>query len=146
MTTTSSGRKAIADWAPERLGRSFIPPNKPWHNGYIGLFNAQVRDECLTINIVGFLAHRVIPPTGKTTTTSADDTARAATRPRQSLLWPAPTDETTLTPIRQIVDSVPSVTSSDVLSARRVAPLGKLVVFAFACGEPAPDSVRFGCN
>jgi putative transposase len=42
---------AMADWAGERVGLSFIPPGEPWRNGYIESFNARVRDECLNINI-----------------------------------------------------------------------------------------------
>jgi transposase InsO family protein len=42
---------ALADWAGERVGLSFIPPGEPWRNGYIESFNGRVRDECLNINI-----------------------------------------------------------------------------------------------
>ncbi len=42
---------AMADWAGQRVGLSFIPPGEPWRNGYIESFNARVRDECLNINM-----------------------------------------------------------------------------------------------
>jgi transposase InsO family protein len=48
--------EAMADWAGERVGLSFIPPGEPWRNGYIESFNARVRDECLNINIFWSLA------------------------------------------------------------------------------------------
>jgi putative transposase len=41
---------AMADWARQRVGLSFIPPGEPWRNGYIESFNSRVRDECLNIN------------------------------------------------------------------------------------------------
>lgn len=41
---------AMADWAGQRVGLSFIPPGEPWRNGYIESFNSRVRDECLNIN------------------------------------------------------------------------------------------------
>ncbi len=47
---------AMADWAGERVGLSFIPPGEPWRNGYIESFNSRVRDECLNINIFWSLA------------------------------------------------------------------------------------------
>lgn len=43
--------EAMADWAGERVGLSFIPPGEPWRNGYVESFNGRVRDECLNINI-----------------------------------------------------------------------------------------------
>jgi transposase InsO family protein len=48
--------EAMADWAGERVGLSFIPPGEPWRNGYVESFNARVRDECLNINIFWSLA------------------------------------------------------------------------------------------
>jgi putative transposase len=48
---------AMADWAGERVGLSFIPPGEPWRNGYVESFNSKVRDECLNINIFWSLAH-----------------------------------------------------------------------------------------
>ena len=42
--------EAMADWAGERVGLSFIPPGEPWRNGYVESFNSRVRDECLNIN------------------------------------------------------------------------------------------------
>ena len=47
---------AMADWAGERVGLSFIPPGEPWRNGYVESFNGRVRDECLNINIFWSLA------------------------------------------------------------------------------------------
>jgi putative transposase len=41
---------AMADWAGERLGLSFLAPGEPWRNGYVESFNSCVRDECLNIN------------------------------------------------------------------------------------------------
>jgi len=43
--------EAMADWAGERVGLSFIPPGEPWRNGYVESFNGRVRDECRNINI-----------------------------------------------------------------------------------------------
>ena len=48
--------EAMADWAGERVGLSFIPPGEPWRNGYVESFNGRVRDECLNINIFWSLA------------------------------------------------------------------------------------------
>ena len=48
---------AMADWAGDRVGLSFIPPGQPWRNGYVESFNSRVRDECLNINIFWSLAH-----------------------------------------------------------------------------------------
>jgi len=42
---------AMAGWASNRVGLSFIPPGQPWRNGYVESFNSRVRDECLNINI-----------------------------------------------------------------------------------------------
>jgi putative transposase len=47
---------AMATWAGERVGLSFIPPGEPWRNGYVESFNARVRDECLNINMFWSLA------------------------------------------------------------------------------------------
>jgi integrase-like protein len=47
---------AMADWAGERVGLSFIPPGEAWRNGYVESFNSRVRDECLNINIFWSLA------------------------------------------------------------------------------------------
>jgi len=47
---------AMADWAGERVGLSFIPPGEPWRNGYVESFNSRVRDECLNINLFWSLA------------------------------------------------------------------------------------------
>ena len=48
---------AMADWAGDRVGLSFIPPGEPWRNGYVESFNSRVRDECLNINIFWSLTH-----------------------------------------------------------------------------------------
>lgn len=48
--------EAMAEWAGERVGLSFIPPGEPWRNGYVESFNSRVRDECLNINIFWSLA------------------------------------------------------------------------------------------
>jgi len=45
--------EAMADWAGERVGLSFIPPGEPWRNGYVESFNSRVRDECLNITSSG---------------------------------------------------------------------------------------------
>jgi putative transposase len=42
---------AMADWAGEQVGLSFIPPGQPWRNGYIESINGRLRDECLNINL-----------------------------------------------------------------------------------------------
>jgi putative transposase len=47
---------AMADWAGERVGLSFIPPGEPWRNGYVESFNSRIRDECLNINLFWSLA------------------------------------------------------------------------------------------
>jgi len=47
---------AMADWAGQRVGLSFIPPGEPRRNGYIESFSSMVRDECLNINIFWSLA------------------------------------------------------------------------------------------
>jgi putative transposase len=47
---------AMADWAGERVGLSFIPPGEPWRNGYVESFNSRIRDECLNINAFWSLA------------------------------------------------------------------------------------------
>jgi transposase InsO family protein len=39
---------AVMRWLRERqVGPAFIPPGKPWHNGYLESFNGKLRDECL---------------------------------------------------------------------------------------------------
>jgi transposase InsO family protein len=48
---------AMADWAGDRVGLSFIPPGEPWRNGYIESFNGRLRDECLNIELFWSLAH-----------------------------------------------------------------------------------------
>jgi putative transposase len=48
--------QAVADWAGEHVGLSFIPPGEPWRNGYVESFNSRIRDECLNINIFWSLA------------------------------------------------------------------------------------------
>ena len=35
---------AMADWAGEHVGLSFIPPGEPWRNGSLESFNGRVRD------------------------------------------------------------------------------------------------------
>lgn len=40
----------MADRAGERVGLAFIPPGRPWRNGYIESFDGRLRDECLNIN------------------------------------------------------------------------------------------------
>ena len=48
---------AMADWAGDCVGLSFIPPGEPWRNGYVESFNSRVRDECLNINSFWSLTH-----------------------------------------------------------------------------------------
>ena len=31
----------------QNVGSSFIPPDRPWHNGFVESFNEKLRDECL---------------------------------------------------------------------------------------------------
>jgi putative transposase len=31
----------------QQIGPAFIPPGKPWHNGFVESFNGTLRDECL---------------------------------------------------------------------------------------------------
>lgn len=31
----------------QRIGPAFIPPGRPWHNGFVESFNGKLRDECL---------------------------------------------------------------------------------------------------
>jgi putative transposase len=47
---------AMADWAGERVGLSFIPPGEPRRNGCVESFNGRVRAECLNINLFWCLA------------------------------------------------------------------------------------------
>jgi putative transposase len=47
---------AMANWAGERIGLSFIPTRRARRNGYVESFNGRVRDECLNINIFWSLA------------------------------------------------------------------------------------------
>lgn len=39
---------AMADWAGERVGLSFIPPGEPLRNGYVELFNAALATKACT--------------------------------------------------------------------------------------------------
>lgn len=55
---------AMADWAGERVGLSFIPPGEPWRNGYVESFNSRVRDECLNISMFWSLAQARVVITG----------------------------------------------------------------------------------
>ena len=41
ITAPNSSVTAMADWAGERVGLSFIPPGEPWRNGYVESFNSQ---------------------------------------------------------------------------------------------------------
>ena len=35
-------------WLPDQqVGPAFIPPGRPWHNGFLESFNGKLRDECL---------------------------------------------------------------------------------------------------
>lgn len=39
---------AVMRWLrDQQVGPAFIPPGKPWHNGFIESFNGKLRDECL---------------------------------------------------------------------------------------------------
>ena len=86
---------AMADWAGERVGLSFIPPGEPWRNGYVESFNSRVRDECLNINIFWSLAQaRVVIGDWKDEYNQhRRHSAARLSRPRPSTLPPAPTDE-----------------------------------------------------
>jgi putative transposase len=48
--------EALAGWAGERIGLSFIQPGEPWRDGYVESFNSRVPDERLNINIFWSLA------------------------------------------------------------------------------------------
>ena len=38
----------VMKWLRDRnVGPAFIPPGKPWHNGFMESFNGKLRDECL---------------------------------------------------------------------------------------------------
>lgn len=85
---------AMADWAGERVGLSFIPPGEPWRNGYVESFNARVRDEWLNINIFWSLVQaRVVISDWKHDYNHRRRHSSPGTRPRRSTLRPAPTDE-----------------------------------------------------
>lgn len=49
--------QALADWAKDMVGISYIPPGQPWRNGYVESFNSRIRDECLNLNSFYSLAH-----------------------------------------------------------------------------------------
>jgi transposase InsO family protein len=39
---------AVMRWLrDQQVGPAFIPPGKPWHNGFVESFNGKLRDECL---------------------------------------------------------------------------------------------------
>ena len=39
---------AVMCWLrDQQVGPAFIPPGKPWHNGFVESFNGKLRDECL---------------------------------------------------------------------------------------------------
>ena len=39
---------AVMRWLrDQQIGPHFIPPGKPWHNGFVESFNGKLRDECL---------------------------------------------------------------------------------------------------
>ena len=39
---------AVMRWLHDQnVGPAFIPPGKPWHNGFVESFNGKLRDECL---------------------------------------------------------------------------------------------------
>jgi len=48
---------AMSEWAGERTGLWFIPPDQSWRYGYIESFNGRLRDECLNINLFWSLTH-----------------------------------------------------------------------------------------
>ena len=85
---------AMADWAGERVGLSFIPPGEPWRNGYVESFNSRVRDECLNINIFWSLAQaRVVITDWKEEYNQRRRHSALATKPQLVSLPPVPTDE-----------------------------------------------------
>jgi transposase InsO family protein len=49
--------RVLADWAENRIGIAYIPPGKPWRNGYVESFNSRIRDECLNLTSFYSLAH-----------------------------------------------------------------------------------------
>lgn len=49
--------QAMAHWAGQRTGLSYIPPGSPWCNGYVESFDSRLRDECLNINSFSSLIH-----------------------------------------------------------------------------------------
>ncbi len=49
--------QALADWAKNRVGLAYIPPGKPWRNGYVESFNSRIRDECLKLTSFYSLTH-----------------------------------------------------------------------------------------
>jgi transposase InsO family protein len=46
-----------AGWAGDRIGIAYIPPGKPWRNGYVESLKSRVSDECLKLTIFYSLAH-----------------------------------------------------------------------------------------
>jgi len=39
---------AVMRWLRDQsVGPAFIPPGRPWHNGFVESFNGKLRDECL---------------------------------------------------------------------------------------------------
>src|SRR5699024_7897414 len=84
--------KAVMTWASTRTALSYIPPGQPWRNGYVELFNARLRDECLNINSFYSLLHaQVISVTGNINTITVGNIHRWDTRHQQTMLEPAPT-------------------------------------------------------
>jgi len=87
---------AMADWAGDRVGLSFIPPGEPWRNGYIESFNGRLRDECLNIELFWSLAHaRVTISDWKTEYNQhrRHSAQPSATKPRLDTLRSAPTND-----------------------------------------------------
>lgn len=48
---------ALAGWAKDMVGISYIPHGQPWRNGYVESPNSRIRDECLNLNCFYGLAH-----------------------------------------------------------------------------------------
>lgn len=72
----------------QQIGPAFIPPGKPWHNGFVESFTGKLRDECLNREWLRDLREaRVVIEPWRQFTTISGHTVRLATGRRPKRDW-----------------------------------------------------------
>jgi transposase InsO family protein len=106
-TALSRPGQTMRDRAGARVGLAFIPPGRPWRNGYIESFNGRLRDECLNITLFWPLtqARAVITDWKDEYNHHRRHSQPWATKPQPTTLPPAPTDNGLSQPLAQFARS-----------------------------------------